>query len=460
MGMQASSLVFGPIELRLAERRLLVDGQPVGLGSRGFDLLRALVSKRDRVVSKDELLDEVWPGLVVEENNLQVQISGLRRVLGTQAIATVAGLGYRFTLAPGPGPAVAVPTDLHLAPPGTAARIGDVLVADDNRVNRLLLCRSLELLGHRVHSADNGHQALAMLRAQRYDLLLLDLAMPELDGFGLLQLRAGDAALREVAVIVTSALDGVGPVARCIELGADDFLHKPVDPWLLRARVESSLVRKQRQDQLGAALRRLQPSAPAQASHLADATILVARLRDPDALARTQPPQDTLDMLGNWCTLMFDAVAAHRGEVTQFSGDRLMALFAEPQAALQAAQDMAEVSALFHAERSPAGPADGAAAATPVLTPAIGLARGAVLAGTATTARRAAWVCMGAPVERAEWLAAECARRDGGLLMDAGLKPALAAGPPPSAVPVLVPVLVPVQLADGSLAYTVAPPPL
>jgi DNA-binding response OmpR family regulator len=231
MGAQAASLVFGHIELRLAERRLLVDGQPVGLGSRGYDLLQTLVSRRDRVVSKDELLDAVWPGLVVEENNLQVQISGLRRVLGAQAIATVAGLGYRFTLAPGTGHTPKEPpADLAPALPGTAVTAADVLVADDNKVNRLLLCRSLELMGHRVSSADNGRQALALLRAQRCDLLLLDLAMPELDGFGLLQLRVGDAALREVAVIVTSALDGVAPVARCIELGADDFLHKPVDP--------------------------------------------------------------------------------------------------------------------------------------------------------------------------------------------------------------------------------------
>ena len=93
MSSQADSLVFGHVELRLDERRLLVAGQPVALGSRGFDLLQALVRKRDRVVSKDELLDEVWPGLVMAENNLQVQISGLRRVLGAQAIATVSGLG-------------------------------------------------------------------------------------------------------------------------------------------------------------------------------------------------------------------------------------------------------------------------------------------------------------------------------------------------------------------------------
>jgi TolB-like protein/DNA-binding winged helix-turn-helix (wHTH) protein len=91
-------LRFGRFELRPDERHLLMDGEPVSLGARAFDLLLALVERRDRMVAKSELLDLVWPGLVVEENNLQVQVSSLRKILGSQAIATVAGLGYRFTL--------------------------------------------------------------------------------------------------------------------------------------------------------------------------------------------------------------------------------------------------------------------------------------------------------------------------------------------------------------------------
>jgi adenylate cyclase len=85
-------------ELRPAERRLLIRGEPIPLGARAFDLLVALIERRDRVVAKSELLERVWPGVVVEENNLTVQISTLRKVLGQGAIATVAGRGYRFTL--------------------------------------------------------------------------------------------------------------------------------------------------------------------------------------------------------------------------------------------------------------------------------------------------------------------------------------------------------------------------
>ena len=90
--------LFGRFALRPAQRQLLVDDQPATLGARAFDVLLALVENRDRLVSKNELLDFVWPGLVVEENNLQVHVSALRKLLGPQAIATIPGRGYRFTL--------------------------------------------------------------------------------------------------------------------------------------------------------------------------------------------------------------------------------------------------------------------------------------------------------------------------------------------------------------------------
>src|SRR5258705_13668748 len=91
---------FGRIEVRPAERQVLVGGDPAKLGARAFDLLLALVERRERVVSKNELLDLVWPGLVVEENNLQVHISTLRKLLGPAVIATIPGRGYRFTQTP------------------------------------------------------------------------------------------------------------------------------------------------------------------------------------------------------------------------------------------------------------------------------------------------------------------------------------------------------------------------
>lgn len=88
---------FGPFELLTNERKLLVEGEPASLGARAFDVLLVLLVERARVVSKDELMDRVWPGLVVEEANVQVQVSALRKLLGRGMIATVPGIGYRFS---------------------------------------------------------------------------------------------------------------------------------------------------------------------------------------------------------------------------------------------------------------------------------------------------------------------------------------------------------------------------
>lgn len=92
------ALKFGPLEIRPAVRQVWVGGALSPLGARAFDLLLLLVEERNRVVSKDEILDKVWAGLVVEENNLTVQISALRRALGPRSITTVAGRGYQFTV--------------------------------------------------------------------------------------------------------------------------------------------------------------------------------------------------------------------------------------------------------------------------------------------------------------------------------------------------------------------------
>src|SRR5512143_2929164 len=96
------ALCFGRFEIRPAERQLLADGHVVALGPRAFDVLLALANRGGELVTKDDLLEIVWPGLVVEENNLQVQVSAIRKLLGAEAIATIPGRGYRFTLAVAP----------------------------------------------------------------------------------------------------------------------------------------------------------------------------------------------------------------------------------------------------------------------------------------------------------------------------------------------------------------------
>ena len=125
---------------------------------------------------------------------------------------------------------------------------GSILVVDDDRVNRMLLAKALELEGHDVRLAEDGTVGLELLAAERADVVLLDVVMPGLDGMTVLQRMREDDALRDVPVIMVSALDDFDSVIRCIELGAEDYLSKPFDPVLLRARVNAALNKARLQD--------------------------------------------------------------------------------------------------------------------------------------------------------------------------------------------------------------------
>jgi DNA-binding response OmpR family regulator len=126
---------------------------------------------------------------------------------------------------------------------------GHILVVDDNRMNRIKLCRSVEQQGHSSAMAENGRQALEVLRAGPFDLILLDILMPEMDGYEVLEELKRDDNLREIPVIVISALDKLDSVVRCIEMGAEDYLPKSFDPILLRARIGACLEKKRLRDQ-------------------------------------------------------------------------------------------------------------------------------------------------------------------------------------------------------------------
>ncbi len=121
---------------------------------------------------------------------------------------------------------------------------GHILVVDDLRTNRLKLCLGLKQQGHTLKEAGNGREALEMLRAERFDLVLLDILMPEMDGYEVLRAMKEDSVLRNVPVIVISAQDELESVVRGIELGAEDYLPKSFEPVLLKARIEASLEKK------------------------------------------------------------------------------------------------------------------------------------------------------------------------------------------------------------------------
>jgi adenylate cyclase len=276
-----------------------------------------------------------------------------------------------------------------------------LLVADDNKVNRLLLTRSLELQGHRVASAENGRIALEMLNKEPYDLLLLDMEMPEMDGFQVLEQLANDPKLRGLPVIVTSSLEGIDHVVRCIELGAEDYLPKPVNPVLLKARIGASLEKKRLRDQQTELVRRF--ATPEVAQDLQDsgftlggkrvhASVMFSDIRGFTSLAESQPPEETIELLNTYYALMFDAISSHGGVVTQMMGDGLMSVFGAPMpladhcdSAVRAALEMVELIDLFNIERETSG--------KPSIR--IGIASGEMVAGYAGTNERATYTCIG-----------------------------------------------------------------
>ena len=142
--------------------------------------------------------------------------------------------------------------------PQPAPGEGRLLLADDDEPNRELLCRRLEKLGYQVTAVADGREALELIRAGAFDLVLLDLLMPGLDGREVLARMKADPALHHLPVIMISALDQVEGIVRCIELGAEDYIAKPFNPVFLRARIGAALEKKRLRDRETSYLRQIQ----------------------------------------------------------------------------------------------------------------------------------------------------------------------------------------------------------
>ena len=134
-----------------------------------------------------------------------------------------------------------------------------VLIVDDNEDNRFTLSMRLQACGYEnIVTAENGREALEKMRQGPVDLVLLDIMMPELDGYGVLEELRTDTALRDVPVVMISALEDINSVVRCIELGATDYLTKPFNPVLLKARVDNCVEKARYKAQEAAHLARIE----------------------------------------------------------------------------------------------------------------------------------------------------------------------------------------------------------
>ena len=222
-----------------------------------------------------------------------------------------------------------------------------LLAVDDDPMNRDMLSRRLEKLGYEVTDAATGREALQKLKDGNFDLVLLDILMPDLDGFQTLEFMKADPRLRHVPVIMLTALDDVASTVRCIEAGAEDYVPKPFNPTVLRARITASLEKKRLRDQEQAFLAQLQierskserlllnvlPKAIAErlkagqrtiVDSFIDSTVLFADIVGFTRIAARQSPHRTVQLL-NELFSGFDRIAEqHELEKVKTIGDAYM----------------------------------------------------------------------------------------------------------------------------------------
>ena len=291
---------------------------------------------------------------------------------------------------------------------------GRLLIVDDNKVNRILLSRGVEHHGHTVETAENGRQALEMLKRGSYDLVLLDIEMPEMNGYQVLEACLQDNELRNIPIIMTSSLDEIDSVVKCVELGAEDYLNKPVNPILLRARVNASLEKKRLRDEQRKLIRtfatkevadELSKTGFSLGGKFVNASVMFADIRSFTTLTESLPPAEIIEMLNDYYALMFEAITSNGGSVNQMIGDGLMAIFGAPvpyedhcERAVNAAKEMLELLEAFNQDQ--------AAQDKPQIKIGIGIASGMVIAGFTGTQHRATYTCVGDTVNLAARLEA------------------------------------------------------
>jgi adenylate cyclase len=260
-----------------------------------------------------------------------------------------------------------------------------VLVVDDDPVTRQMLSGTLEGRGHRVTTADDGRRGLDLVRSERFDVVLLDVLMPQLNGYDVLEQMKGDEELRHIPVVMVTSVDEVESAVRCIELGADDYLSKPIDPVLLIARVNAGLNKKRLHDlerehldevarlnrQLEARveeqmaelvrtgeLKRFLPHQVAQgllAGQLSTSdgferrrlTLLFADMVGFTDLSDTLEPEELSEVFNEYLREMTAVAVAHGGTLDNYIGDGLMVIFGAPAQEEESAQAWAAVKAGF-----------------------------------------------------------------------------------------------------------------
>ena len=316
-------------------------------------------------------------------------------------------------------------------------RTGHVLVVDDDALNRRLVTATLAREGLRTTSANDGAAALAAIGEDPPDVILLDIEMPGMDGIEVLERIKSDEKLRHLPVVMISGIDDAQSVVRCLEAGADDFLPKPFDAAILRARINAGLDRKALHDlehervrdifmrflpepMVDEVLARTDGDARIR-PELLTGTVLFGDLRGFTSYAEGRPVDEVIEAINTYLTLMTDAVLDHGGTLVDYMGDGIMAAFGAPVAndehaelAIAAARAMAgEQLATFNAWLSATGVDE-------PLRMGIGINSGPVLSGSVGSPRRLDYAVIGDTTNTASRIEAMTKQLDHAVLFSAG----------------------------------------
>lgn len=278
-----------------------------------------------------------------------------------------------------------------------------VLIVDDEPFNVDYLEQELEDLNYDTVSASNGQEALEQIIAESPDLVLLDVMMPVMDGFAVLTRMKADSKLRDIPVIVISAMNDLQSVVKGIEQGAEDYLPKPFEPVLLHARISSSLEKKRLRDEHRRLIRTFADKEVAEelmskgfslGGKHTQITSMFVDIRNFTTITESNDPADVIDLINQYYLMVIESVQSHGGNVNQMQGDGLMSFFGAPvsyldhaQRAVNSALDIRKQLAAFNGEQAESNGLQ--------IDIGIGIATGRVVAGYAGTQSRATYLCVG-----------------------------------------------------------------
>jgi len=299
------------------------------------------------------------------ESGAGARLADLERIgAATERLDALLGHGAAPSAQPAAGRATG--TESATGQPAKPREV--ILVVDDSADNRDMLARRLRRQGYEVLTAAGGRPALAALAEAPVDLVLLDVMMPDLDGYAVLERLKADPARRDIPVLMISALDELDSVVRCIQLGAEDYLGKPFDPVLLQARIGACLEKKRLHDQearqrreLAALNRTLERRVADQVTqlerlgrlkrffspqlaelivaggaedplkaHRREVTVVFVDLRGFTAFAESAEPEELMGVLREYHAEMGRLILEHEGTLERFTGDGMMIFFNDP----------------------------------------------------------------------------------------------------------------------------------